>query len=91
MERILKRLQPGHNGFQFIVEPQVREELSPIVLFDASMLEQHGNGLQFGMHPHSGIGIITNFEGANLVHDDTGIRYYSLCKGLVYPNNNCAS
>ena len=47
MERILKRLQPGHNGFQFIVEPQVREELSPIVLFDASMLEQHGNGLQF--------------------------------------------
>ena len=80
MERILKRLQPGRNGFQFIVEPQVREELSPIVFFDAGTLEQHGNGLQFGMYPHSGIGIITNFEGADLVYDESGIRHYRLCK-----------
>ena len=29
-------------------------------------------GLFIGMHPHSGIGIITYFEGGDLVHDDTG-------------------
>ncbi len=72
MERKLKRLQPGHNGFQFILEQKVREELSPIVFFDAGILNQNGNGMRFGMHPHSGIGIITNYAGADLVHDDTG-------------------
>ena len=72
MKRKLKRLQPGHNGFQYILEQSVREELSPVVFFDAGMLNRHDQGLHFGMHPHSGIGIITYFEGADLVHDDTG-------------------
>ncbi len=72
MKRKLKRLQPGHNGFQFITEHSAREELSPLAFFDAGTHQRTDNGLKIGMHPHSGIGIITYFEGADLIHDDTG-------------------
>ncbi len=70
--RKLKRLQQGHNGFQFILESPVQEELSPVVFFDAGVSRQQGEGIKIGTHPHSGIGIITHYEGADLVHDDSG-------------------
>lgn len=72
MDRKLKRLQPGLNGIQYIVSPETRKELSPFVFFDAGAMQRNDDGLFIGMHPHSGIGIITYFEGANLQHDDSG-------------------
>lgn len=68
MDRQLKRLQKAHNGIQYIVSQQTREELSPFVFFDAGTMHRKDDG----MHPHSGIGIITYFEGGELVHDDSG-------------------
>lgn len=72
MDRKLKKLQAPRNGIQYIVHPETREELNPFVFFDAGTLHRKDKGLSIEMHPHSGIGIITYFEGANLVHDDTG-------------------
>ncbi len=72
MKRGLKQLQTPRNGIQYITGPETREELSPFVFFDAGTMMRNDNGLFIGMHPHSGIGIITYFEGANLVHDDSG-------------------
>lgn len=72
MDRKLKRLQQPRKGIQYIVFPETREELSPFVFFDAGTMQRNDEGLFIGMHPHSGIGIITYFEGANLVHDDSG-------------------
>ena len=83
MKRKLKRLHQGYNGFQFILDQSVREELSPIVFFDAGISKQKGNGIKIGMHPHSGIGIITYYEGADLVHDDTGDNQNILLDGGV--------
>lgn len=72
MERKLKRLQPARNGIQYITSQETREELSPFVFFDAGSMTRDDDGLNIGMHPHSGIGIITHFEGVDLKHDDTG-------------------
>ncbi|UTW61988.1 pirin family protein [bacterium SCSIO 12741] len=64
--------QPAKNDVQFIVSPRVREELKPLVFFDAGKFTQEGNGFKVGFHPHSGIGIITYFEGTDLHHRDSG-------------------
>ncbi|MBD0402766.1 pirin family protein [Flammeovirga sp. EKP202] len=72
MKRQLKRKQPGRNGFQFILDPSTRRELQPFVFFDAGKSKRRDEGMFFGMHPHSGIGIITYFEGGDLVHQDSG-------------------
>ncbi|WP_044207333.1 pirin family protein [Flammeovirga sp. OC4] len=72
MKRQLKRKQPGRNGFQFILDPSTRRELQPFVFFDAGKNKRRDEGMFFGMHPHSGIGIITYFEGGDLVHQDSG-------------------
>lgn len=72
MERKLKRYQEPRNGIQYIIYPETRQELSPFVFFDAGTMQRDDDGLSIGMHPHSGIGIITYFEGGNLKHDDTG-------------------
>ncbi|KXX71948.1 pirin family protein [Flammeovirga sp. SJP92] len=71
MKRQLKRKQPGRNGFQFILNPSTRRELQPFVFFDAGKNKRRDEGMFFGMHPHSGIGIITYFEGGDLVHQDS--------------------
>lgn len=72
MKRQLKRLQQPRNGIQYITGQETREELNPFVFFDAGTMQRNDNGLHIGMHPHSGIGIITYFEGGELVHDDSG-------------------
>ncbi|NLR90235.1 pirin family protein [Flammeovirga agarivorans] len=72
MKRQLKRNQQGRGGFQYIVDPQTRRDLQPFVFFDAGVSKRNDEGMFFGMHPHSGIGIITYFEGGNLVHQDSG-------------------
>ena len=72
INRKLKKLQKPRNGIQYIIHPETREELSPFVFFDAGTMKRNDEGLFIGMHPHSGIGIITYFEGADLVHDDSG-------------------
>lgn len=72
MERRLKKLQSPRKGIQYIIHQETREELSPFVFFDAGTMQRSDDGLFIGMHPHSGIGIITYFEGGDLVHDDSG-------------------
>lgn len=72
MKRKLKRLQMPRKGIQYIIYPETREELSPFAFFDAGTMQRNDDGLFIGMHPHSGIGIVTYFEGGNLLHDDTG-------------------
>ncbi|MEM7371155.1 MAG: pirin family protein [Bacteroidota bacterium] len=72
MKRTLKRLQQPRKGIQYIIHPETRAELSPFAFFDAGSMSRQDDGLFIGMHPHSGIGIITYFEGGNLVHDDSG-------------------
>ena len=72
MERKIKRLQEPRNGIQYIIYPETREELNPFAFFDAGTMTRNDEGLFIGMHPHSGIGIITYFEGADLKHDDSG-------------------
>ncbi len=72
MKRKIKRHQLPRNGIQYITSQDVREELNPFVFFDAGTMRRSDDGMRIGMHPHSGIGIITYFEGAELVHDDTG-------------------
>lgn len=71
MKRKLKRLQAARKGIQYIIYPETRKELSPFAFFDAGIMNRNDEGLFIGMHPHSGIGIITYFEGANLIHDDS--------------------
>ena len=71
MDRKLKKLQEPRKGIQYIIYPETRAELNPFVFFDAGTMQRNDDGLFIGMHPHSGIGIITYFEGANLVHDDS--------------------
>lgn len=71
MDRKLKRLQVPRKGIQYIIYPETRKELSPFAFFDAGTMQRSDDGLFIGMHPHSGIGIITYFEGADLVHDDS--------------------
>lgn len=70
MKRKLKRLQVPRRGIQYIIHPETRAELSPFVFFDAGTMQRDDDGLHIGMHPHSGIGIITYFEGAHLAHED---------------------
>lgn len=72
MKRKLKRRQPARNGLQYIIYPETRKELTPLTFFDAGISHRKDDGLFIGMHPHSGIGIITYFEGGNLSHDDSG-------------------
>jgi quercetin 2,3-dioxygenase len=72
MKRKIRRFQKAHNGIQYILGNDVRKELSPFVFFDAGTHIRNDEGLFIGMHPHSGIGIITYFEGAYLDHDDSG-------------------
>lgn len=83
MERKLKRLQEPRAGIQYIIYPETRKELSPFVFFDAGTMTRNDEGLFIGMHPHSGIGIITYFEGADLVHDDSGKNDNTIADGGV--------
>lgn len=66
------RTQPARNGIQYVVNAASRNELKPIVFFDAGTFERNDNGFQIGFHPHSGIGIITYFHGTDLHHEDSG-------------------
>ncbi len=72
MQRTLKRFQKPQNGIQYIVNPATREELSPFAFFDAGTMLRNDEGLFIGTHPHSGIGIVTYFEGGDLEHEDSG-------------------
>ena len=72
MKRKLKKLQTPRKGIQYIIYPETRTELAPFMFFDAGTMKRNDDGLFIGMHPHSGIGIITYFEGGDLVHDDSG-------------------
>lgn len=77
MKRKIVRTHPGKNGFQYIMDAETRKELNPFVFFDAGVLQQQGEGLSFGYHPHSGVGIFTYFEGADLQHGDTSNPDYN--------------
>mgnify|MGYP000207761188 CR=1 FL=1 len=70
--RKLKRIKEARNGIQFIVSQEVRDELKPIVFFDAGKFTKDDDGFTIGLHPHSGIGIITYFHGTDLHHKDSG-------------------
>lgn len=83
MKRKLKRLQVPRKGIQYIIYPETREELSPFAFFDAGTMQRNDEGLFIGMHPHSGIGIVTYFEGGDLLHDDTGKNDNTISDGGV--------
>ncbi len=70
-QRNIYKTQPPRNGIQFVTDPEIREELKPIVFFDAGSFRRNDNGFQIGFHPHSGIGIITYFQGTDLHHKDS--------------------
>lgn len=70
MKRKLKRLQKPLEDYMYIMHPSTRKELSPFVFFNSGTLEVDGD-FKVEMHPHSGIGIITYFEGGNLRHRNT--------------------
>jgi redox-sensitive bicupin YhaK (pirin superfamily) len=70
-ERALYKIQSPLNGIQFVTNREIREELKPIVFFDAGSFRRNDNGFQIGFHPHSGIGIITYFHGTDLHHADS--------------------
>lgn len=74
MNRTLKRSQIPRKGIQYIIDPQTRAELNPFVFFDAGTMKRDDDGLFIGMHPHSGIGIITYFEGGHLMHHDSAAK-----------------
>ncbi len=65
-------MQQPRNGIQFIHNREIIEELKPIVFFDAGKFTRDDDALTIGMHPHSGIGIITYFHGTDLLHRDSG-------------------
>jgi redox-sensitive bicupin YhaK (pirin superfamily) len=67
----IKRLQQARNGIQFIVSPSVQQELQPFVFFDAGQFRRNDDGFTIDFHPHSGIGIITYFQGTDLHHRDS--------------------
>ncbi len=77
--RNIKRIQTPRNGIQFIVYPEVQEELKPFVFFDAGKFARDDGGLIIHAHPHSGIGIITYFHGTDLHHSDSGDN-----NGIIY-------
>ncbi|MCG8326066.1 MAG: pirin family protein [Chitinophagales bacterium] len=83
MDRKLKKLQKARKGIQYIIYPEIRAELSPFVFFDAGNMLRNDEGLFIGTHPHSGIGIITYFEGANLLHDDSAENDHVIADGGV--------
>lgn len=70
--RGIKNIQEPRNGIQFVVYPETREELKPIVFFDAGKFTRNDDGFTIGYHPHSGIGIVTYFHGTDLHHKDSG-------------------
>lgn len=70
-KRGIARVQQPRNGIQYIVNSEIREELKPVVFFDAGNFRRDDNGFQIGFHPHSGIGIITYFHGTDLHHEDS--------------------
>ena len=72
MKRKIKRYQEPRKGIQYITHTDTRKELNPFTFFDAGTMQRNDEGLFIGMHPHSGIGILTYFEGGNLQHDDSG-------------------
>jgi len=72
MKRKIKKYQEPRKGIQYIIHPETRKELNPFAFFDAGTMQRTDEGLFIGMHPHSGIGILTYFEGGNLQHDDSG-------------------
>jgi redox-sensitive bicupin YhaK (pirin superfamily) len=69
--RGLLKFQEPRNGIQYVVQPEIREELKPIVFFDAGKFKRMDDGFTIGYHPHSGIGIITYFHGTDLHHKDS--------------------
>lgn len=72
MKRGIIRIQEPKGGIQFVVDPGIREELKPIMFFDAGKFTNTEDGFDIGYHPHSGIGIITYFHGTDLHHKDSG-------------------
>lgn len=70
--RKIKHIQEPRNDIQFVVYPETRETLKPIVFFDAGKFTREDDGFTIGMHPHSGIGIVTYFHGTDLHHADSG-------------------
>ena len=72
LERGIKKIQEPRNGVQFVVSPDTREELKPLVFFDAGKFTRDDDGFTIGYHPHSGIGIVTYFHGTDLHHGDSG-------------------
>lgn len=79
MKREVKRIQEPRNGIQFIVYPETREELKPLIFFDGGKFKRDDDGFTIGYHPHSGIGIITYFHNTDLHHKDSSNN-----PGLVY-------
>lgn len=71
-KRGITRIQQPYNGIQFVVDREVRNELKPIVFFDAGKFSREDDGFTINFHPHSGIGIITFFHGTDLHHIDSG-------------------
>ena len=69
--RNLDRIQNPGNGIQFVISPDTREDLKPIVFFDAGKFTRSDDGFTIGFHPHSGIGIITYFHDTDLHHKDS--------------------
>lgn len=78
-KRGLKRIQRPRNGIQFVVDADTRKELQPLVFFDAGTFTRDDDGFTIGMHPHSGIGIVTYFHGTDLHHKDSGHN-----DGIIY-------
>ncbi len=70
MRQVKRTLKP-YNGIQYIIDQPTRKELQPFVFFDAGRFQREDNGFAIGMHPHSGIGIITLFHGTDLHHKDS--------------------
>lgn len=76
-------MQKPRNGIQYIIDPSTREELSPLAFFDTGTMQRSDEGLFIGMHPHSGIGIVTYFEGGELQHEDSGDNEKTIRSGGV--------
>ncbi len=79
MKREVKRIQEPRNGIQFVLYPETREELKPLVFFDGGKFKRNDEGFTIGFHPHSGIGIITYFHHTDLHHKDSSNN-----PGVVY-------
>ncbi len=72
IKRGINHKQEPYNGIQFVVDEATRNELKPLVFFDAGKFSREDDGFTINFHPHSGIGIITFMHGTDLHHRDSG-------------------